>query len=125
MSDINLQEIKPHTSFNPDEILLGLNDIGLLKEFMATKAAAGDKTGTFIAGSDDNMVVVMFSNKHRGMLGMMFEDSRFRDIASADGLREIVAPFLKRLGFNITGTVASTDRPEKQEVNSRLFGGNN
>ena len=130
MSEINIMGIEPITTFNSTEILYGLGDVGLLEEFNKTKAKAGDRTGTFIAGSDDHMVVVMFSNKHPGMIGMAFFDERFKEVKTADELRVIASPFLKHLGFNVTGTVSSTDKGMKQDKqeydpNNRLFGGNN
>ncbi len=116
--------IQPVTTFNSSEVMYGLSDVGLLEEFNKTKAKAGDKTGTFIAASDDHMVVVMFSNKHPGMIGMAFLDERFKGVKTADELRGIAAPFLAHLGFNVTGTVSSTDKVTKQEYdpNNRLFG---
>ena len=131
MSEINIMGIEPITTFNSTEILYGLGDVGLLEEFNKTKAKAGDKTGTFIAASDDHMVVVMFSNKHPGMIGMAFLDERFKDVKTAEGLREIAAPFLAHLGFNVTGTVSSTDKKQEYDRsppltnNNRLFGGRN
>ena len=127
MHEINIMGIQPVTTFNSSEVMYGLSDVGLLEEFNKTKAKAGDKTGTFIAGSDDHMVVVMFSNKHPGLIGMAFLDERFKGVKTADELREIAAPFLTPLGFNVTGTVSSTDKVTKQEYdpNNRLFGGLN
>ena len=127
MHEINIMSIEPVTTFNSTEVLYGLADVGLLEEFNKTKAKTGDRTGTFIAGSDDHMVVVMFSNKHPGMIGMAFLDKRFKGVKTADELREIAAPFLAHLGFNVTGTVSSTDKVTKQEYdpNNRLFGGRN
>jgi hypothetical protein len=127
MHEINIMGIQPVTTFNSSEVMYGLSDVGLLEEFNKTKAKSGDKTGTFIAASDDHMVVVMFSNKHPGLIGMAFLDERFKGVKTADELREIAAPFLAHLGFNVTATVSSTDKVTKQEYdpNNRLFGGLN